>query len=234
MHGFYEDDKDSKPDMLLTKTGLYSKADIYLNGKDSNLSVDAWLIPIDQDHLTSPEQVDVSRYSNKTDIVEYMNCKTNKKRWLDMISSRDLVFAGMRLASKRTADGNIEVHLYSDHTGMFNPYGNIDVPDLYVPACLGEVEQNGKVISKFSWGVWDDNKDDGSYTTTLLLDSNGIEAYKKYQAQFKEAIEEYKSYGFSISEDLSANMPVKKAKYATIMNKDLVFAGKRLASKKDS
>ena len=33
MHGFYEDDEDSKPDMLLTKTGLYSKADIYLNGK---------------------------------------------------------------------------------------------------------------------------------------------------------------------------------------------------------
>lgn len=104
MHSFYEDDKDSKPDMLLTKTGLYSKADIYLDGKDSNLSVDAWLIPIDQDHLTSLEQVDVSRYSNMTDIVEYMNCKTNKKRWLDMISSRDLVFAGMRLASRKTAD----------------------------------------------------------------------------------------------------------------------------------
>lgn len=85
MHSFYEDDKDSKPDMLLIKTGLYSKADIYLNGKDSNLSVDAWLITIDQDHLTSLEQVDVSRYSNMTDIVEYMNCKTNKKRWLDMI-----------------------------------------------------------------------------------------------------------------------------------------------------
>lgn len=50
MHSFYEDDKDSKPDMLLTKTGLYSKPDIYLNGKDSNLSVDAWLIPIDQDY----------------------------------------------------------------------------------------------------------------------------------------------------------------------------------------
>lgn len=80
MHGFYEDDKDSKPDMLLTKTGLYSKADIYLNGKDSNLSVDAWLIPIDQDNLTSPEQVDVSHYSNTTDIVEYMNCKANKKK----------------------------------------------------------------------------------------------------------------------------------------------------------
>lgn len=80
MHSFYEDDKDSKPDMLLTKTGLYSKADIYLNGKDSNLSVDVWLIPIDQDYLTSLEQVDVSRYSNTTDIVEYTNCKTNKKK----------------------------------------------------------------------------------------------------------------------------------------------------------
>lgn len=33
MHGFYEDDEDSKPDMLLTKTGLYSKADIYLMEK---------------------------------------------------------------------------------------------------------------------------------------------------------------------------------------------------------
>ena len=131
-----------------------------------------------------------------------------------MITNRDLVFAGMRLASKRTAGGNIEVYLYSDHTGMFNPYDGIDVPDLNVVACLGEVEQNGKVISKFSWGVWDDYKDDGSYTATLLLDSNGIEAYKKYQAQFKEAIEEYKSYGYYISQYLSANMPVKYAKYA--------------------
>lgn len=127
------------------------------------------------------------------------------------MTNRELVFASMRLASKRTADGNIEVHLYSDHTGMLNPYNDIDVPDLYVVACLGEVEQNGKVISKFSWGVWENVKDDGSYTMTLLLDSNGIEAYKKHQAQFKEAIEEYKSYDFSISKDLSANMPVKQA-----------------------
>lgn len=134
-----------------------------------------------------------------------------------MIMNRDLVFASMRLASKRTADGNIKVHLYSDHTGMFNPYDGIDVPDLYVVACLGEVEQDGKVSSKFSWGVWGNVKDDGSYTMTLLLDSNGIEAYKKHQAQFKEAIEEYKSYGFSISKDLSANMPVKKAEYAMII-----------------
>ena len=134
-----------------------------------------------------------------------------------MITNRDLVFAGMRLASKRTADGNIEVHLYSDHTGMFNPYNDVDVPDLYVVACLGEVEQNGKVISKFSWGVWEDYKDDGSYTMTLLLDSNGIEAYKKHQAQFKEAIEEYRSYGYYISKDLSANMPVKEAEYAMII-----------------
>lgn len=134
-----------------------------------------------------------------------------------MIMNRNLVFASTKLASKRTADGNIEVHLYSDHTGMFNPYNDIDVPDLYVVACLGEVEQDGKVISKFSWGVWENVKDDGSYTMTLLLDSNGIEAYKKHQAQFKEAIEEYKSYDFSISKDLSANMPVKKAEYAMII-----------------
>lgn len=123
----------------------------------------------------------------------------------------------MRLASKRTADGNIEVHLYSDHTGMFNPYDDTDVQDLYVVACLGEVEQNDKVISEFSWGVWENVKDDEGYTTTLLLDSNGIEAYKKHQAQFKEAIEEYKSYDFSISKDLSANMTVKKAEYVMII-----------------
>ena len=139
-----------------------------------------------------------------------------------MITKRDLVFADMRLASKRTADGNIEVHLYSDHAGMFNPYDDIDVPDLYVIACLGEVEQNGKGISEFSWGVWENVKDDGSYTMTLLLDSNGIEAYKKHQAQFKEAIEEYKSYGFSISKNLSANMPVKKAEYAMIIQRNLI------------
>lgn len=124
-----------------------------------------------------------------------------------MITNRDLVFAGMRLASKRTADGNIEVHLHSDHVGLFNPYDDIDDEDLYVEACLGEVEQNGKVISEFPWGVDVDEKDDGSYTMTLLLDSNGIEAYKKYQAQFKEAMEKCRSY------DLSANMPVKKAEY---------------------
>lgn len=131
-----------------------------------------------------------------------------------MITNRDLVFAGMRLASKRTADGDIEVHLYSDHTGVFNPYDDIDDEDEYVAACLGEVEQNGKVISEFSWGVWEDEKDDGSYTMTLLLDSNGIEAYKKHQAQFKETIEECKSRGSRIFKDLSANMPVKKAEYA--------------------